>query len=229
MREISSKVYCLKLAGRPRVRPMGALPQRLRVEFPRHLREEVPIGTRFRADVYVRRKHHPDGSPNGDVYLRAENHSIVQVEQPDADELLFARQKPGTISGREPRGMVTTFMPMQERKRQTADRLRWHLDRVQRRPRHEVKTDPWPSPRLRLRLPDDVAQRSSRADSREGHAGDPDNAGRMRRMDAHAMEQGHGLQRPCRDEALKIVARGVDEEDRAASRFTLDSFWRRMH
>jgi hypothetical protein len=34
---------------RPRVRPMGALPQRLRVEFPRHLREEVPIGTRFRA------------------------------------------------------------------------------------------------------------------------------------------------------------------------------------
>jgi 5-methylcytosine-specific restriction endonuclease McrA len=85
---------------RPRVRPVGALPQRLRVEFPRHLREEAPIGTRFRADVHVRRKHHPDGSPNGDVYLRAENHSIVQVEQPAADELLFARQKPGTISGR---------------------------------------------------------------------------------------------------------------------------------
>jgi hypothetical protein len=85
---------------RPRVRPMGALPQRLRVEFPRHLREEAPIGTRFRADVHVRRKHHPDGSPNGDVYLRAENHSIVQVEQPDANELLFARQKPGAISGR---------------------------------------------------------------------------------------------------------------------------------
>jgi HNH endonuclease len=86
--------------SRPRVRPVEPLPGRLRVEFPRHLREENPIGTRFRADVYVRRKHHAGGSPNGDVYLRAENNSIVRIEQPDTDELLFARQKAGTISGR---------------------------------------------------------------------------------------------------------------------------------
>lgn len=85
---------------RPRVRPVEALPGWLRVEFPRDLREENPIGTRFRADVHVRRKHYPDGTPNGDVYLRAENHSIVRVELPDTNELLFARQKRGTISGR---------------------------------------------------------------------------------------------------------------------------------
>jgi len=85
---------------RPRVRPVEALPQRLKVEFPRHLREENPIGTRFRADVYVRQKHHGDGSPNGPLYLRAENHSIFRVQRPDTDELVFARQQPGMISGR---------------------------------------------------------------------------------------------------------------------------------
>jgi 5-methylcytosine-specific restriction endonuclease McrA len=86
--------------SRPRVRPIEPLPGWLRVEFPRHLREQNPIGTRFRADVHVRRKHHADWRPNGDVYLRAENQSIVRVEQPDVDDLLFARQKRGTISGR---------------------------------------------------------------------------------------------------------------------------------
>jgi hypothetical protein len=33
-------------------------------------------------------------------------------------------------------------------------RLRWDLDRVQRRARHEVKAYPWPAPRVRF--PDDV-------------------------------------------------------------------------
>jgi hypothetical protein len=37
------------------------------------------------------------------------------------------------------------------------DRLRWYLDRIQGRPRHQVKADPRPSPGLRL--PDDVAER----------------------------------------------------------------------
>src|SRR5260370_26042408 len=85
---------------RPRVRPVEGLPQRLRVEFPRHLREDNPIGTRFRADVHVRRKHHADGRPNGDVYLRAESASILRVEEPDAEQVLMARQKAGSISGR---------------------------------------------------------------------------------------------------------------------------------
>ena len=34
--------------ARPRVRPMGALPQRLRVEFPRHLREERVLSSAVR-------------------------------------------------------------------------------------------------------------------------------------------------------------------------------------
>ena len=34
-----------------------------------------------RADVHVRRKHHADGRPNGDVYLRAENNSIVRIAE----------------------------------------------------------------------------------------------------------------------------------------------------
>jgi hypothetical protein len=49
------------------------LPQWLRVEFPRDLREDNPIKTRFRADVYVRRKHHANGRPNGDIYQLVES------------------------------------------------------------------------------------------------------------------------------------------------------------
>ncbi|MDI3561739.1 hypothetical protein [Bradyrhizobium sp. Arg816] len=86
--------------SRPRVRPVDVLPGWLKVEFPRHLREENPIGTRFRADVHVRQKHHGDGTPNGPLYLRAENHTIFRVKQPDFEKLVFARQQPGTISGR---------------------------------------------------------------------------------------------------------------------------------
>ena len=86
--------------SRPRVRPVDVLPGWLKVEFPRHLREENPIGTRFRADVHVRQKHHGDGTPNGPLYLRAENHTIFRIKRPDAEKLVFARQRPGTISGR---------------------------------------------------------------------------------------------------------------------------------
>jgi len=42
-------------------------------------------------------------------------------------------------------------------RRPTAVRLRRDLDRIQGRPRHQVKADPRPSPGLRL--PDDVAER----------------------------------------------------------------------
>ena len=43
-----------------------------------------------------------------------------------------------------------------------AVRLRWHLDDVQRRPRHEVEADPGTA--SGLRLPDDRAERGGRAD-----------------------------------------------------------------
>lgn len=85
---------------RPRVRPVEGLPSWLKVEFPRHLREDNEIGTRFRADVHVRQKHHGDGSPNGPLYLRAENSTIFRVQRPNAERRVFARQQPGTISGR---------------------------------------------------------------------------------------------------------------------------------
>jgi 5-methylcytosine-specific restriction endonuclease McrA len=86
--------------SRPRVRPAALLPDWLRVEFPRDLREANPIGTRFRADVHVRRKHYSGGAQKGPLYLRAENHSIYKVAIPSGPRLLFARKQPGTISGR---------------------------------------------------------------------------------------------------------------------------------
>ena len=38
---------------RPRVRPLEYFSKSIRVEFPRHPREQHPIGTRFQADVTV--------------------------------------------------------------------------------------------------------------------------------------------------------------------------------
>jgi hypothetical protein len=55
---------------------------------------------------------------------------------------------------------------------------------------HQVKADPWPSPGLRL--PDDHTERDSRADPSQSHAGDPDNARGMRRLDARAMGRSEG-------------------------------------
>jgi HNH endonuclease len=88
------------VVSRPRVRPVELLPQSLKVEFPRNLRERNPMGTRFRADVHVRQKHYGNGFPKGDLYLRAENSTIRKIEEPDSEEVELARQQPGTISGR---------------------------------------------------------------------------------------------------------------------------------
>jgi hypothetical protein len=54
--------------SRPRVRPVELLPQWLKVEFPRDLREANPIGTLFRADVFVRQKHYSNGVPKGPLF-----------------------------------------------------------------------------------------------------------------------------------------------------------------
>jgi len=109
---------------RPRVRPVELLPKWLNVEFPRHLREENPIGTRFRANVFVRQKHNPNGSPKGPLYLRAENSTIKKIKEPTTDEVEFARQKRGSISGRsyeyiriqsEPEAYQRNFYELRER------------------------------------------------------------------------------------------------------------------
>src|SRR3979409_1665440 len=61
----------------------------------------------------------------------------------------------------------------------------WTLDRIPRRPRHQVETDPRPSPRLRL--PDDGAELDRRTHPPQSYAGDPDRGRRTRRVDARAL------------------------------------------
>lgn len=84
---------------RPRVRPVLHFPAEVRVEFPRLLREEFPIGTRFRATVKVCQKHWGyDGQPKGPAYLRASNIGVIVQSIPDPG--LRAKLRPGFISGR---------------------------------------------------------------------------------------------------------------------------------
>ena len=70
-------------------------------------------------------------------------------------------------------------------RRPTAVRICRRLDDVQRESRHQVQANPRRS--LRLRLPDDVAERSRRADPSKSNAGDPDDRRGARRLDARAM------------------------------------------
>ena len=51
--------------SRPRVRPVSELPNDILVEFPRNLRTEHPIGTRFCSNVKVCQKHNQDESLRG--------------------------------------------------------------------------------------------------------------------------------------------------------------------
>ncbi len=62
--------------SRPRVRPLKVFPDDMRVEFPRKLREDRPLGTRFRASVKVCQKTNKDGSLRGGPYLVAIPSSI---------------------------------------------------------------------------------------------------------------------------------------------------------
>jgi hypothetical protein len=98
------------------------------------------------------------------------------------------------IPGKQLRGIRAGAKPGNEKegrrlvraeRRPTAVCLRWYLDRIQGRPRHQIKADPRPSPGLRL--PDDRAERDHRTDPSEGDASDPNNARGARRLDARAM------------------------------------------
>ncbi len=85
--------------SRPRVRCVSTLPPDLLVEFPRDLREDYPIGTRFRAMVKVCQKHwNDDGTPKGPPYLRATDIGLIVSSIPDAG--LRAKIQPGSRSGR---------------------------------------------------------------------------------------------------------------------------------
>lgn len=82
--------------SRPRVRPTGFFSQDVRVEFPRHLRELFPIGTRFMATVKVCQKT-LDGRPHGSPYLKAYDVAVLAASVPDQG--LMAQIRKGSISG----------------------------------------------------------------------------------------------------------------------------------
>lgn len=84
---------------RPRVRPVSHFPADTRVWFPRELRTDFPIGTRFLATVKVSQKRiQRDGKLKGSPYLSASNIGVIVDSIPDPG--LRAKIKPGTKSGR---------------------------------------------------------------------------------------------------------------------------------
>lgn len=85
--------------SRPRVRPVSHFSPDIRVEFPRELRREYPIGTRFKATVKVCQKHHKvTGERHGPPYLSASNIGVIVESIPDPG--MRARLTPGTVSDR---------------------------------------------------------------------------------------------------------------------------------
>lgn len=68
-----------KGSSRPRVRPVENFDPDIRVEFPTKLREENPLGTRFKANVRVSQKTR-EGKPVGQPYLVADINTIEQLK-----------------------------------------------------------------------------------------------------------------------------------------------------
>lgn len=83
---------------RPRVRPLEYFDRDIRVEFPRHLREDNPIGTRFRANVKVSQKT-KNGQPFGNFYLVATDSSIIKIDDFLPEKIIQAI-KLNTVSDR---------------------------------------------------------------------------------------------------------------------------------
>ena len=81
--------------SRPRVRPINKFNPDIRVEFPRHLRELFPIGTRYLATVKVCQKSQ-EGKSKGPPYLRAYDIALIPESVPDKG--LIARVRKGSIS-----------------------------------------------------------------------------------------------------------------------------------
>src|SRR6266478_2282531 len=113
-------------------------------------------------------------SPHWRGWLKPENRCLVP-----ANSFAEYAPEPNPETKKKGRRMVRA------ERRPTAVRLRRDLDRIQGRPRHQVKADPRPS--TGLRLPDDGPERDSRADPSQSHAGDPDDRRRARRLDARPL------------------------------------------
>ena len=77
--------------SRPRVRPVEMFADDIRVEFPRSLREDNPIGTRFRALVKVAQKtNKKTGKIIGVPYLVASDKTIDLVKEYSPIEQIYA-------------------------------------------------------------------------------------------------------------------------------------------
>ncbi|HOX97057.1 MAG TPA: HNH endonuclease signature motif containing protein [bacterium] len=70
---------------RPRVSPLED--SKIKVKFPRHLREEYPLGTRFQANVVVAQKM-KNGKLYGDPYLVAETKSITLIKNYTPEKII---------------------------------------------------------------------------------------------------------------------------------------------
>ncbi len=88
--------------SRPRVRVLHELvPESWRVEFPRDLRVENPIGSRFRADLKVCQKtNSKDGSPKGNPYLYADKKTIIHLDEYRPETAIRAVPRQGARDSR---------------------------------------------------------------------------------------------------------------------------------
>jgi hypothetical protein len=77
-----------------------------------------------------------------------------------------------------------------------------------------TKSKPIPGPH---QVYDHVAERRRRTDPPEGHAGHPADGGGARRLDARAVGRSQGATAAAADDAVTLVMRGGDKEDRAAA------------
>ena len=75
--------------SRPRVRPVEMFAKDIRVEFPRALREDNPLGTKFRALVKVAQKT-KSGKINGDPYLVATDKTIQLIKDYSPIKQIYA-------------------------------------------------------------------------------------------------------------------------------------------
>jgi 5-methylcytosine-specific restriction endonuclease McrA len=116
--------------SRPRVRALHPeIPDVWRVEFPRDLREQYPIGMRFRCDLRVCQKHNQDGSLRGQPYLFADPSSIQTLTDYTPGSVLRAVRAPHSKSGR-----VYQYLDPQAANTINLDDLRARIEALQTAP-----------------------------------------------------------------------------------------------